>query len=236
MDLTGQTFNRLTVIGKADIRKSNRVTWHCKCICGNECDVITNHLTSGHTKSCGCLQKEVTAKMNPALDLTGQKFGKLTALQRAPSRNKFTYWKCQCECGEICEVRTSALTQNHTTSCGCINSKGEEKIAAWLRQNSIPFERQKKFDSCRDKKTNYQLRFDFFINNEILLEYDGITHFYPTGGWNNEEAIRNIQEKDQIKNEWAKQNDIPLYRISYDSVYSDNKLSEILSQIVYKNK
>ena len=54
-DLTGKIFNKLTVIKKADIKKSNRLAWHCVCECGNEVDVITNHLTSGHTGSCGCL-------------------------------------------------------------------------------------------------------------------------------------------------------------------------------------
>ena len=70
IDLTGKVFHWLTVTGKANIKKSNRLAWHYKCRCGNEVDVITNHLTSGHTKSCGCLQKQVTAKMNPAIDIT----------------------------------------------------------------------------------------------------------------------------------------------------------------------
>jgi len=37
--------------------------------------------------------------MPKALDLTGQKFGKLTAIERLPSRNGKTYWLCKCECG-----------------------------------------------------------------------------------------------------------------------------------------
>ena len=55
MDLTGKIFGELVVIEKSKIRKSNRVSWLCKCSCGQETIVITNHLTSGHTKSCGCL-------------------------------------------------------------------------------------------------------------------------------------------------------------------------------------
>ena len=36
-------------------RKRGLKVWHCKCECGNEKDVIQSALTSGNTKSCGCL-------------------------------------------------------------------------------------------------------------------------------------------------------------------------------------
>lgn len=56
IDLIGQTFGRLTVIGIARHAKHGLSTkWRCKCECGNVVDVVTNHLKSGHTKSCGCL-------------------------------------------------------------------------------------------------------------------------------------------------------------------------------------
>ena len=62
--------------------------------------------------------------MPKALDLTNQRFGKLIALERAPKRNdKNTRWKCQCDCGNITEVRTDYLRSGHTTSCGCEKQK-----------------------------------------------------------------------------------------------------------------
>ena len=42
--------------------------------------------------------------MPKAIDITNQKFGKLTAIQRAPSRSGKTYWLCKCECGNEKEV------------------------------------------------------------------------------------------------------------------------------------
>ena len=55
-----------------------------------------------------------------ALDLTNQKFGRLTAIQKAPKRNdKYTRWLCECECGNKIEVRTDYLRNGHTKSCGC---------------------------------------------------------------------------------------------------------------------
>lgn len=232
LDLTGKTFGELYVIEKSNVKKSNRVSWKCKCSCGNETIVITNHLTSGHTKSCGCLQKKATSQLNPAIDIKNQRFGKLIALERAPSRNKHTYWKCKCDCGNYCKVRTQSLKQGHTMSCGCISSQGEEKIAIWLKENNIIFEQQKTFNDCRSTNTNCLLRFDFFINNKILLEYDGITHLRATGGWNNEDAVKNMQNRDSIKNIWAKNNNIPLYRITYNDIYTEEKLNEVLSKII----
>ena len=67
-----------------------------------------------------------------ALDLTQKRFGKLTAIQRAAKRNdKYTRWICQCDCGNITEVRTDYLTSGHTTSCGC------EKAKCFYKHNLI---------------------------------------------------------------------------------------------------
>ena len=64
MNLIGQKFNRLLVIGDAEryISPSGHrmKQWLCRCDCGKEIAVTTNHLRSGHTKSCGCYAKEVS--------------------------------------------------------------------------------------------------------------------------------------------------------------------------------
>lgn len=57
--------------------------------------------------------------MSKALDLTGKKFGRLTALRRLPNQGRRTMWECECECGNIVAVRTENLRSGHTTSCGC---------------------------------------------------------------------------------------------------------------------
>lgn len=57
--------------------------------------------------------------MPKALDLTDKKFGYLTAIKKAPSRSRKTYWLCRCECGIEKEIQTSHLTNGAITSCGC---------------------------------------------------------------------------------------------------------------------
>lgn len=58
IDLTGKTFNRLTVLYKTEKRQGKEIVWHCKCECGNECDIVGSSIRTGRTKSCGCLKKE----------------------------------------------------------------------------------------------------------------------------------------------------------------------------------
>jgi hypothetical protein len=56
-DLTGQKFNRLKVISRAN-NLSGKTAWNCVCDCGNESIVNGRDLKNGHTKSCGCLAIE----------------------------------------------------------------------------------------------------------------------------------------------------------------------------------
>jgi len=62
IDLKGKTFGNLYVVYRVDniVLSSGRefVAWKCKCKCGNEVVVSSNHLKTGHTKSCGCKKKE----------------------------------------------------------------------------------------------------------------------------------------------------------------------------------
>lgn len=58
--LTGQRFGRLLVLYDTGERKNRYVVWRCRCDCGGEVDVTTNNLASGHTKSCGCYNRERT--------------------------------------------------------------------------------------------------------------------------------------------------------------------------------
>lgn len=61
--------------------------------------------------------------MPPLRDLTGQKFGHLTVIKRAPIYGKGAIWECQCDCGKMTTVRGNNLTRENyrTTSCGCKN-------------------------------------------------------------------------------------------------------------------
>lgn len=71
-------------------------------------------------------------------DLIGQTFGKLTVIEfigrfRSPGlKQAFMVWNCQCECGEIKQVRGCHLGDGHTQSCGCLVREGNSN-----RQHSM---------------------------------------------------------------------------------------------------
>src|SRR5690625_2920180 len=61
-------------------------------------------------------------------DLTGQKFGRLTAIKRiSPYGTRKIKWLCKCDCGNKTEVYASYLIVGDTRSCGCLKSELEEK-------------------------------------------------------------------------------------------------------------
>ena len=73
IDLTGQRFGKLVVMGEAEpdiyfIRSENRFTnrsqLRCKCDCGEEKTILRNDIISGNTNSCGCLEKENRRRNN----------------------------------------------------------------------------------------------------------------------------------------------------------------------------
>ena len=55
-----------------------------------------------------------------ALDLTGQRFGKLVVIKRVEN-NKYRHaqWLCKCDCGEDAVTTTSIINSGHKISCGC---------------------------------------------------------------------------------------------------------------------
>lgn len=57
----------------------------------------------------------------PFTDLTGQKFGKLTAIKKVSGNNKGNaLWECKCDCGNSHFVKSNDLKSGNTKSCGCL--------------------------------------------------------------------------------------------------------------------
>ena len=68
--------------------------------------------------------------MSKLIDLTGQKFGRLTVLHKDSEKitSSGSYWVCQCECGKIKSVKSSSLRRGEIQSCGCLRNE-RSKIA-----------------------------------------------------------------------------------------------------------
>lgn len=91
-DLTGKTFNRLTVIAYSHKSHKNENHWLCSCVCGNNHIVSTHHLVSGKIKSCGCLLIE-TRKNNAKHGMVNEPiYARWNAMKRrCNDKNNMTY-------------------------------------------------------------------------------------------------------------------------------------------------
>ena len=237
-DLTGQKFGRLTAIKPIENHtnsngKSMMTKWLCRCDCGNECNVQSGNLLSGHTLSCGCYNKEQASKRS-LINLVGQRFGRLTVLERVEneitsSGNSVVMWRCLCDCGEEIIVRSSALLHGYTKSCGCMKSHGEYYISTYLLSNSINFEKQKKFSDLLGVGGG-NLSYDFYLpNHNMLIECQGEQHERPIEYFGGEEQFAIQQEHDRRKREYAKDNGYKLLEISYKDY---NNIENILTKAI----
>ena len=221
IDLTNKRFGKL--IAQYYIKGGK---WHCICDCGNELDVDTRNLNSGHTKSCGCFQKEQASKN--IKDMTNYEDNNLKVLEYAGSDNQqIALWKCICKhCGNMFITRGSTIRNGNTQSCGCVHSQNEQKITQILLDNNITFATQYTFNDLKSVN-NRPLRFDFavFKNNKLshLIEYNGLQHYeMPKGSWSN--GYNNLIENDKKKIQYCKDNNIELRIIKYNQNYTINDL------------
>lgn len=78
--------------------------------------------------------------MPKLIDITGQKFGRLTVIERYDVSNRSVRWLCVCECGNKTKVTGYALRSGHSNSCGCLSREmsvtrkkkhGQSKCNSW---------------------------------------------------------------------------------------------------------
>lgn len=113
-DLTGKRFGNLLVAGRAASDRQNNAAWSCACDCGNVVVVRGTFLRKGQ-KSCS----HQCAVAPREKDISGQRFGRLVAVERVGKVRGKSAWKFICDCGSA----TTATTDNagkSVQSCGCL--------------------------------------------------------------------------------------------------------------------
>lgn len=116
IDITDKVFGKLTVIRRHAVDSTGKVTWVCRCSCGNEVVVVGANIKNGNTTSCGCAKKSTRKRE----DLTGRIFGRLTVVSFAGTDKIRGYWNCKCLCGKSTVVQAIRLKKGETASCGCL--------------------------------------------------------------------------------------------------------------------
>ena len=133
-ELAGHTYGNLTVLCKAEGHAKDArggIWWRCKCVCGNECDVLASLLVTGRKTHCGC--KSAPPKYYYR-DITGQVFNRLTALYPTQERTAKgqVIWHCRCECGKEVDVGYNELVYCDLQSCGCKKKEHDELMQSFL--------------------------------------------------------------------------------------------------------
>lgn len=223
IDLKGKVFGRLTVVKRVkNIIKNNgisNVQWLCRCLCENELKVISSYLMTGHTTSCGCYQKEMLKNRNDKKteELLGEmlykKFGKLLVIKRAEdllskSGKNQTMLICECDCGNIAEIRLSSIKNGSTTSCGCLI---ESKVASGLKEYcNKKYKSETEYKEVKNLETNHWLKYDIFIEKlKIYIEIHGKQHYEFILFWHKTEEVFQYNKKlDKIKKKHAQKNGI----------------------------
>ena len=142
-------------------------------------------------------------------------------------KNKKTKLNCQCK---IDGYEWKATPNNLLQGKGCpkcSSSKGELAVGKYLKNNFIQYKAQHKFKDCKYKT---KLIFDFYLPRlNIAIEYDGRQHFIPIEYFGGEDAFKQTQIRDSIKDNYCKSKSIKLIRIPYTTENIEEYLEEQLN-------
>lgn len=116
----GYRVGALTVEEPTKERKASYTVWRCRCDCGGEILLDTRCLQRGTVTDCGCISKVKPGQR----DITGQRFGKLTALYPTGDRDRSgsLVWHCRCDCGGEVDAPLHQLSAGYRKSCGCLGN------------------------------------------------------------------------------------------------------------------
>lgn len=228
IDETGNIYGDLIVQSRAEdhINPSgkHRVQWNCLCSCGNTCIVMGESLRNGRTKSCGKCGRNIKNREKISDKITEEMIGKTYNFLKVigvgdydidvngKRRRKVI---CQCLlCNNIIETRANWIKNGTIGSCGHHNkSRGELYVRDFLKTKNYKYKEEFSFSDLSDKKV---LRFDFAIldnTNQIkgCIEIQGSQHYDSNNGW----YSTDVAYHDKMKQEYCKNNNIPLLILNY---------------------
>jgi hypothetical protein len=130
-----------------------------------------NSFTSIVTQRINIMQNILAKENHRAIDLTGHKFGKLTAIEykgdKTPSGERM--WVCKCECGNTKIVQRKHLRNGFTTSCGCLAYPSGNNHSSWKGYGEISSDF---FSTIKRNAVSRDIEFDVTIEYlyDLLLK------------------------------------------------------------------
>lgn len=207
-----------------DINYSEKSKFRHK-VCGYEYDqMVYSHLLGSGCPKCAGNAKHTKQSVQEKSNLIHNYEYKILS---DPIGSKSKLRILHLSCGN----EFSQVLSDHLSGCGCINcatSKGEKKIEKILKDLRIDFIKQKTFEGCRFKN---RLKFDFYIpEKNTCIEFDGEHHFKSIRYFGGKKAFEMQKIKDQIKNDFCKNNNIKLIRFRFDE--DPNRIEKIINDLI----
>lgn len=110
-------------------------------------------------------------------------------------------------------------------------SKGEARVASFLKREKIFYLREKEFSDLINPVTKRKLRFDFYLPDlNTCIEYDGVQHVKSVKVMGGEVAFAYRKLRDKIKDDYCERKKIRLIRIPYDKLFD---LDNILDPLIF---
>jgi hypothetical protein len=202
------------------VYKNNSVKVSIRCI---KHDIIFEQSPGNHLGGQGCpecgFERRVMNRTTPLTDYLKKASAKHNNRYDYTNVSESDYLsgKIRIICKDHGEFQQSKRDHLHNSAgCPvCSLSKGELAVKRVLESLNIPFIQQKTFPDLYVSKKNCKLKYDFFLpNNNLLIEYDGEQHFEPRFDVT-EEQFQQGKRNDNLKDLYAKNNNIELLRIPY---------------------
>lgn len=128
----GTVINNFTVLDYITTINKCKV-YSFKCVCGNIIESKAKYIKNGDKKSCGCISRQIARN-----DLTGKKFGRLTALGLDKDARNKSKWICLCECGIKKSILTASLESGKSKSCGCLHKEIVKNLHQVEKYEEVP--------------------------------------------------------------------------------------------------
>jgi len=219
----------------SDEYKNQNQNLNVKCKCGEVYSVNFNNFKNKNRtqcRACSNLIKWDYLKVKKYIEDDSNSRCKLLSSRY---KNNMTELNLVCKCGNKFTTTFTSFKEKNKRQCSPCgysksknNSKGELRIEDYLMEHSIKFNRERVFSDLIGVGGGL-LRFDFAIlddsNKEAcLIEYDGEFHFKK---FYEEQNFEELQEHDRRKNQYCKDDNIPLIRIPY---WQFDRIEEILNK------
>lgn len=208
------------LLSKAYNRAHDKLKVLCKC--GSAFEVSYKEFKFGAKQQCNdCSAKIMQEKMSLNYDdvkhyIEVDSNSGCRLLSDAYTNNR-TKLKVKCKCGDVFYVDFDKFKNRKKQQCNrCSSSEGERRIANTLDKMKVAYQSEYSFNDLLGVGGGL-LRFDFAILDGegvvvLLIEYDGEFHYIERPLDN---PLEYRQQNDELKNQYCKNNNIPLLRIPY---------------------